>query len=433
MAAIATPHGRGGIGILRLSGPQSAFIACAMSGQARVTPRHATMACWRDAASGVIDRGIQLYFSAPASYTGEDVVELQGHGNPILLRALLDRALELGAEPAAPGGFTRQAIEHGKMDLSQAEAVVATIDAATLRAAHQAQRQLDGHFGRFISDCMERLTDLVATVEACLDFAEEELPLRTMAQLRDQVRQLITDLERALATAATGERLFNGVNVVIIGAPNVGKSTLLNALCGRDRAIVSAIAGTTRDILEADLEIDGIPLRLLDTAGLHESSDTIEQEGMRRAKVAAEQADLVLLVADASDDSSWHSPIHANIYLMNKCDLAPELPIPKQFIAISARSGEGLDQLRTALRDHLDTGSFSGEEDYIITSARHRQAVSRARDHLIRGDKLLSGEETLDIAALEWRCAWSSLGEILGIGDVEQILDRIFATFCIGK
>jgi len=400
---------------------------------APLTPRRATIANWRDGAGTTIDRGLQLYFSAPGSYTGEEVVEFHGHGNPILLQALLDRALELGAEPAKPGEFTRRAVEQGKMDLSQAEAVAATIDAATLRAAKQAQRQLDGHFGQFISTCMEQLTDLVATVEACLDFAEEELPPLTMHQLRTQASALTTDLDRALTTATMGERLFDGVTIAIIGAPNVGKSTLLNALCGRDRAIVSTIAGTTRDVLEADLEINGIPLRLLDTAGLHDSGDSIELEGMRRAKAAAEQADLVIAMADASNPDSWHSPIPADISLMNKSDLTPTTVPPEGFIPISARQGSGLDLLRSALKQRIDAEAFAGDEDYIITSARHRIAVQRARDHLQSGCDLLSDESTLDIAALEWRQAWSSLGEILGIGDVEQILDRIFSTFCIGK
>ncbi|MDX8410231.1 MAG: tRNA uridine-5-carboxymethylaminomethyl(34) synthesis GTPase MnmE [Mariprofundales bacterium] len=433
IAAIATPHGRGGIGILRLSGSHAAEIACAMGKQNRLCPRVATLASWYDATGVMIDRGIQLYFTAPASYTGEDVVELHAHGNPVLLQLLLERALQLGAQPATPGEFTRRAVEFGKMDLTQAEAVAATIDAATKRAAHQAQRQLDGHFGRFISGCMERLTDLVATVEACLDFAEEELPPLTMEQLREQAGKLIGELEQALATAPMGERLFDGVNVAIIGAPNVGKSTLLNALCGRERAIVSAIAGTTRDVLEADLEVAGIPLRLLDTAGLHDSEDSIEQEGMRRARQAAEQADLVLMVADATDQTSWHSPIHADIFLMNKCDLPAAASFPDHCIPIAAHDGQGLPQLLATLRDRLDAASFAGDEDYIITSARHRHAVTTARDHLVHGRALLVGEETLDIAALEWRTAWTSLGEILGIGDVEQILDRIFSSFCIGK
>jgi len=396
-------------------------------------PRIATLVAWQDGDDNTIDCGIQLFFPAPNSYTGEDVIELHGHGNPLLLEALLARLFDLGATPAAAGEFTRRAVAHGKMDLSQAEAVAATIDAATLRAARQAQRQLAGEFGSFINGCMQQLTALLATVEACLDFAEEELPPLTMEQLKTKAQTLHTTLARSLQSAALGERLFAGVEVAIIGAPNVGKSTLLNALVGRDRAIVSSVAGTTRDLLEVEMALNGIPLRLFDTAGLHASDDAIEQEGMRRAHQAAEQADVVIWVADASRPDSWHSPINSDLQLMNKMDIAANITLPDDAIPICARSGRGLDQLIAAITSQIDDASFAGEEASMVTHARHRHAITTAVDGLARGIDLLAGEATLDLAAMEWRNSWNALGEILGIGDVEHILDQLFASFCIGK
>jgi len=413
---------------VRISGAQAATIVGRLSNKPTPDPRLATLANWQDGDGNTIDRGIQLYFPAPNSYTGEDVIELHGHGNPLLLQALLARVFDLGGLPAAAGEFT-----HGKMDLSQAEAVAATIDAATLRAARQAQRQLDGVFGRFINDCMQQLTALVATVEACLDFADEELPPLTMEQLKGRAQRLHATLDRSLQSAALGERLFSGVDVAIVGAPNVGKSTLLNALAGRDRAIVSDVAGTTRDLLEVEMELNGIPLRLLDTAGLHASDDAIEQEGMRRAHHAAGQADVVLWVADATRSESWMPPIHVDLQLMNKMDMAPDITLPAGALPICAQLGKGLSDLIEAITIRIDDASFSGEEDCMITHARHRDAVARAVAGLARGVDLLVGEATLDLAAMEWRNSWNALGEILGIGDVEHILDQLFASFCIGK
>ncbi len=361
------------------------------------------------------------------------MVELQGHGNPLLLDALVMRIVALGGRPAAAGEFTRRAVANGKMDLSQAEAVAATIDAATMRAARQAQRQLDGHFGRFINDCMQQLTELLATVEACLDFAEEELPPLTMAQLKERAQALHATLSRSLASAPFGERLFSGVDIAIVGAPNVGKSTLLNALAGRERAIVSDIAGTTRDLLEVEMALNGIPARLLDTAGLHASGDAIEQEGMRRAARAAREADVVVWVADATRAESWQPEVDVDLRLMNKMDAAQGAALPEGWLPICARSGEGLDAVVAAITARIDDPAFAGEEDGLITHARHREAVSRALAGLTRGIDLLAGEETLDLAAMEWRSSWNALGEILGIGDVEHILDHLFASFCIGK
>jgi len=435
IAAVATPSGRGGIGIIRLSGAGAKGIAQKLCGSG--TPfaaRYAHHVSFLDSDGSVLDSGLLLYFPAPASYTGEDVIELQAHGSPVLLRALLERVLALGARLAAPGEFTRRAVENGKLHLEQAEAVAACIDAATLRAARQAQRHLQGEFGRQINALMEALTGLLAHVEACLDFPEEEIPVLLYEQLRSGVQETVVQpIDRLLATSDFGERLFQGVTVVILGAPNVGKSTLLNLLAGRERAIVSAQPGTTRDILEVDFELHGIPVRLLDTAGLRESSDLIEQEGVKRAQAAAQCADITVAMADASDADTWLLRADADIHVMNKCDLASGgHDFPERYRLISAHTGEGVESLLAHLATLLGEVP-AGEEGLLVTSRRHREQLELARYHLLRGEGLLGDAMALDLLALEWRRAWSCMGEILGIGDVEHILDRIFSQFCVGK
>lgn len=438
IAAIATPAGRGGIGVIRLSGKQAFSIALGLAqGLKKITPRHAHFCRWVDADGSAIDSGIMFGFPSPNSYTGEDVVEIQAHGSPVVLGALLNRVFELGAKPAEPGEFTRRAVENGRLDLSQAEAVIAVIDAATVRAAKQAQRHLQGEFGNRIQQVMHELTGAVAHVEACLDFPEEEVPELLFDQVRESVVSgVVEPINRWLASAGFGERLFDGATVAIIGAPNVGKSSLLNRMAGRDRAIVSDIAGTTRDLLEIDFEIDGVPVRLVDTAGIRDSSDQIEREGVRRAELAADEADIVLFVADATRPETWqladaHSDHRIDLKLMNKSDLAMG---GKQdgFLYVSARSGEGMEVLHRELSRHL--GSIDIEDEGVmVTHARHRDALAEASAKIDRGLRMLGQEAELDLVALEWRAAWSTLGRIVGVGDVEAILDRIFSEFCIGK
>ncbi|MES0370950.1 MAG: tRNA uridine-5-carboxymethylaminomethyl(34) synthesis GTPase MnmE [Mariprofundaceae bacterium] len=433
IAAIATPAGRGGVGIIRISGNSAVEITRQLClKEITLTPRHAHFHHWHDKDSLLIDSGVALYFPAPHSYTGEDVIELQAHGSPVILNALLQRIFDLGAGPAEPGEFTRRAVENGKMNLSQAEAVVACIDAATVRAAKQAQRHLQGEFGSRIEGLMHQLTGAVAHVEACLDFPEEDIPVLLFEEIRAQVTQeLVLPVDRLLASAAFGERLFDGATVAIIGAPNVGKSSLLNLLSGRDRAIVSETPGTTRDVLEVDFEVDGIPVRLADTAGIRSSDDLIEQEGIRRAEAAADEADVVLFVADSKRSDTWAIEHHVDIKLMNKSDLS-DADAPEGFLPVSVKQGVGLDALHSRLAELL--GSMDVEEESVmVTHARHRKALTDALDYVERGLSLLGPEEQLDLVALEWRRAWSSLGEILGIGDVEFILDRVFSEFCVGK
>jgi len=435
IAAVATPAGRGGLGVIRISGPDAHAISQHLCGRLRPwIPRNAHFSPFLDADGNTIDEGVVLYFNAPRSYTGEDVVELQAHGSPVLLNALLQRILVLGARLAAPGEFTRRAVENGKMNLEQAEAVAACIDALTLRAARQAERHLQGEFGREISALMDKVTGLLAHVEACLDFPEEEVPPLLFDQLCEQMnREVLTPIENSLATAIFGERLFQGATATIIGAPNVGKSSLLNRLSGWERAIVSDEPGTTRDTLEVDFEVQGIPVRLVDTAGMRNSGDTIEQEGVRRARDAANMADVTIFVADVSQKKTWKAEAQADIMVMNKCDLLDDCStISNEFIPVSAHNGTGMDVLTEQLAQHLNAVP-AGEEGLLVMRERHRQLLEQARVHVLQGCSLLGGAAQLDLVALEWRQTWSALGEILGIGDVEHILERIFSEFCIGK
>ncbi|MFQ5345407.1 MAG: tRNA uridine-5-carboxymethylaminomethyl(34) synthesis GTPase MnmE [Mariprofundus sp.] len=432
IAAVATPTGRGGVGIVRISGPVALSITKQLTTRDSIQPRIATLTRWQDETGEDLDEGLVLYFPAPNSYTGEDVIELQGHGSPVLLRALLERLFQLGCRPAEAGEFTRRAVENGQMELSQAEGVASCIDAATVRAGKQALRQLQGAFGQHIEELMQRLTGLVAHVEASLDFPEEEIPPLFFQKLAEQMRQdVIAPIEKLLHTAPLGERLFDGAVVAIVGAPNVGKSSLLNALAGTERAIVSNIPGTTRDVIEIDFEVHGIPVRLADTAGLRSTEDIIEQQGVLRAQEAAKHADATVFVADASNSATWSAPEDADILLMNKIDLA-DGAYPDRFIPLSVKQGVGLKKLSDVLAEKLGDMPLA-DEGLLVTRERHRYILLDAKSYLDAGLVTIHQEEHLDLTAMQWRRAWCLLGGILGIGDIEHILDRVFSEFCIGK
>ncbi len=437
IAAIATAAGRGGIGVIRLSGPDSLNIAMRLCQRHEAPPvRHATLVKAFDEADSVLDEGLLLWFPAPASFTGEDVVEFQGHGSQVILQAILQRCFALGAQPAKAGEFSRRAVSNGRMDLSQAEGIIACIDAATERAARQAQRHLSGEFGRMIQQYMQQLLGVIAHVEACLDFPEEDIPELFLDELRQQIEQtLLIPLEAMLQRAGFGERLFQGATVAIIGAPNVGKSSLLNALGGRERAIVSDQAGTTRDVLELDFEVHGIPVRLLDTAGIRETDDVIEQAGVARARAQAATADVCLFVADATQPASWTMAEveTADIRLMNKIDLMPDdWRIPAGFLGISVSRGYGLDGLLQIMAQHLGD-ELESEETLLITRARHRDAIERTLQALRQALPLMQDEASLDLSTLQLRRAHAALAEIVGFGNIDDILDRVFSEFCIGK
>ncbi len=435
IAAIATAAGAAGVGIVRLSGTGCRAIAATLLGKVP-QPRHAHYLRFRDEAGGVIDDGLLLYFPAPHSYTGEDVLELQGHGSPLLLQALLVRCLALGARPARPGEFTERAFLEGRLDLVPAEAVADLVAAGSEAALRAARRSLEGEFSRRVHAVVEGLTGLRVWIEAALDFPEEEVDFLAAPELQRRLHDVSTALERLRADAGRGKRLVDGLHVVIAGAPNAGKSSLLNALAGEERAIVTEIAGTTRDLLREQVRIDGIELTLVDTAGLREAPDRVEQEGIRRARAELERADLVLAVLD--DQAPPPAlPLPAGVpvlWLHNKADLsgAPvhaERRDDGEHLWISARTGAGLDTLRARLRDAAGLGE--GSEGAFSARTRHLEALARGARHLGAAAAQLH-QGAGELAAEELRQAQDALGTITGRVDADALLGRIFADFCIG-
>ncbi len=438
ITAIATAAGAGGIGVVRLSGPRACAIAETITGQALI-PRHAHYARFSDAQAETIDDGIALYFRAPASYTGEDVVELQAHGSPALLQQLMLRCCALGARQARAGEFSERAFLNGKLDLAQAEAVADLIAAGDVRAARAARRSLDGVFSRRVETLAALLLRLRVHVEAAIDFADE--PLETLGgdALQAGLAQAETDLEALLREAERGQKLRDGLHAVIVGPPNAGKSSLLNALAGSDRAIVSEIAGTTRDLLRETVRVDGVELTLVDTAGLRSGGDAIEREGMRRAGNELTRADLAIVVLDACDPDTGRAAVAIAIegvaqrlWVYNKADLLDNPPPEdgQDTVWVSAHTGAGLTVLHARLA-RLAQGGDSAEGAF---SARARQveALKRAQLELVIVRQWLD-QAMLDLAAESLRAAHDALGEITGRVAPDDLLGHIFSTFCIGK
>ncbi|MDQ1064520.1 tRNA uridine-5-carboxymethylaminomethyl(34) synthesis GTPase MnmE [Stenotrophomonas sp. SORGH_AS_0282] len=440
IVAIATAPGAGGVGMLRVSGPQALRIAVDL-GCPQLQPRHAHYARFRDAAGEVLDDGIALYFPNPRSFTGEDVVELQGHGSPVVLQQLVGRCIALGARQARPGEFSERAFLNGKLDLAQAEAIADLIAASDTRAARAARRSLDGVFSRRVEDAGEQLVRLRIHVEAAIDFADE--PLDTLGG--DQVRQGLGEVQLALATlrddAERGRRLRDGLHAVLVGPPNAGKSSLLNALAGSERAIVTDIAGTTRDTLRETIRIDGLELTLVDTAGLRDGGDAIEREGMRRARAEMQRTDLAIIVLDARDPQAGHAAVAdaiadvpLQLWIHNKSDLLEALPadIDANVVHVSAATGQGLDRLHTRLRELASGSAGDSVEGEFSARARHVEAITLALGHAERAEAELVHEH-LELAAEELRLAHEALGEITGRMSADDLLGRIFSSFCIGK
>ena len=437
IVAIATAAGSGGIGVVRLSGTEARAIGEQLCGR-RLRCRRADHVRFTEADGEVIDDGIALYFRAPASFTGEDVVELQAHGSPVVLRQLVQRCIALGARQARAGEFSQRAFLNGKLDLAQAEAIADLIAASDRRAARAARRSLEGVFSRRVEALMAQLLAIRVHTEAAIDFADEPLEALGGAELQARLDAAKLELAHLLEAAGRGRRLRDGLHAVIVGPPNAGKSSLLNALSGSERAIVTEVAGTTRDTLQETLRLDGVELTLVDTAGLRDSEDAIEAEGIRRARAELARADLALAVLDARSGPSARLALQAELggvpdvlWLHNKADLlSAPADLPADALAISARTGAGLDALRRRLMALAGTevsadGGFSAR-------SRHLDALVRAGEGLNRaGNELSAGR--LELAAECLQQAHAALGEIGGRVDADGLLGHIFATFCIGK
>lgn len=429
IAAVATPAGRGGIGVVRVSGHDLVAMAKSLLGKAP-KPRHALLADFLDADGNAIDRGIGLYFPAPRSLTGEDVLELQGHGGPVVMQRLLVRTCELGARLAQPGEFTERAFLNDKIDLAQAEAVADLVDSASRRAARSAMRSLSGEFSGRIGAIDKMLLDARVHVEAAIDFAEEEIDFLADGAIAERLDAIAHALEALLAESRQGRTLRDGLDVVISGPPNVGKSSLLNRLLAEDRAIVTDIPGTTRDLLSADIDIHGIPVRLTDTAGLREGGDTVETLGIERARDAMAKADLVLVVEDDQCESTAASSAR-ELVVRNKVDLTgrPAGEGANGEVRVSALSGAGLDALRQRIAEIAgvtpEGGLFLARERHLSALAGALSALADARSRVAEG----AG----DLAAEDLRRAQTRLGEIVGATSADDVLGEIFRGFCIGK
>ncbi len=441
IAAVATAPGAGGVGVLRVSGPLADTIAQTFLKRAPKA-RHAHYATFRDRDDDVIDRGLLLWFPAPHSYTGEHVVELQTHGSPVVLRLLLARTIELGARHARPGEFSERAFLNGKLDLVQAEAVADLIASGSEAAARAALRSLEGAFSERVHALTAATIRLRSYIEAAIDFPDEEIDFLAAPQVSADLAALRAQLDALLVAARRGVRLADGLHVVIIGRPNVGKSSLLNAFAASDRAIVTEIAGTTRDVLRETIDLDGIALTLVDTAGLREAGDDVEREGIRRARVEMERADLALLVTDAAnldEDLELLAELPPNvtrIVVHNKIDLA-SVPARAQMrdsamhVWLSARSSDGLDLLVAQLKSHAGQGESS--DGAFTARARHVAALERAVLHFVAAADALDTQRAGELAAEELRLVQHALGEITGEFSSDDLLGSIFSSFCIGK
>ncbi len=458
ICAIATSPGRSGVGIVRVSGPRSLAIAESILGF-KPQPRHAHFGKFHSGNAEILDLGIALFFPAPNSFTGEDVFELQGHGGFYVLDNLLKETLLLGARLARPGEFSERAFINDKMDLTQAEAIADLIDCSSAQAAKSAMRTLQGDFSQLINSLCEAITEVRVYVEAAIDFSEEEIDFLSEGKIAEKLADVISQLESVLDQATQGAILKEGMSVVIAGKPNAGKSSLLNALAGKETAIVTEIAGTTRDILSEQINIDGMPLHITDTAGLRASDDVVEQEGIRRALAAIQTADRVLLVVDSSLDdvqlkdlpdfftalgfgqlSEALDPPRLTI-IHNKIDLRGEEPASNLIdgsdtsapviIKLSAKQKTGLQLLRQHLKDVM--GFHTSGEGGFIARSRHLEALRKARENLLQAQNQLLNGRAAELVAEDLRHAHKHLGEITGEFTTDDLLGKIFSSFCVGK
>ncbi|MCW8445224.1 tRNA uridine-5-carboxymethylaminomethyl(34) synthesis GTPase MnmE [Fluoribacter gormanii] len=449
IVAIATPPGRGGVGIIRLSGPKAYAIAFSMNGNKSLPPRMATFCSFYSFSNNehaqqldsLIDQGIMIYFKAPHSFTGEDVVEIQAHGSPVVLDMLTKACIHLGARLARPGEFSERAFLNDKIDLTQAEAIADLIQASSQTAARMALKSLQGEFSNKINKLNEKIIYLRLYVEAAIDFPEEEIDFLNDGKVAYLLHDILTELDDIRAQANQGVILREGLSVVIAGRPNAGKSTLINCLAGRDVAIVTEIAGTTRDIMREHILLDDIPLHIIDTAGLRESDDIVEKEGIKRAWQELKKADCVLLVVDVND-LEHHDHLTQQIKaalpeevpiitVFNKIDtLGHSAQISNQDIYLSAKSGEGIDGLKQVIKHVV---GYQPNEGHFLARRRHLQALDEAKNLITTGQQQLAEHRAGELLAEDLRLAHQSLCEITGEFSSDDLLGRIFSSFCIGK
>lgn len=442
ICAVATPPGRGGIGVIRVSGPAAGDCAAALAGRLPA-PRHAAFRRFRDSDGEPLDEGILLWIPGPDSFTGEDVVEVQGHGAPVVMDRLLRRLTELGARLARPGEFSERAFLNGRLDLAQAEAIADLIASGTEQGARAAMRSLRGAFSDEIHRLVAALTELRVYVEAAIDFPEEEVDFLADGEVAKRLASIQAKLRSVLDSARQGQLLRDGMTAVIAGRPNVGKSSLLNRLAGHDAAIVTAVPGTTRDMLREQIQIDGMPLHIVDTAGLRDSEDVVEMEGVRRAREAMESADRILLVVeDAAGPGECERRVLEELprgigvtMVRNKVDISGRLPALEREgdvteVRLSALSGAGVDLLRQHLKDCM---GYAEVEGGFIARRRHLSALRRAQQALQDADAQMRGSIAGELMAEDLRRAQEALGEITGAVTSEDLLGEIFSSFCIGK
>ncbi|MBQ60956.1 MAG: tRNA uridine-5-carboxymethylaminomethyl(34) synthesis GTPase MnmE [Gammaproteobacteria bacterium] len=446
IVAQATPPGRGGIGVVRLSGDRVQNICQAITGLLP-EPRFASISNFIDSDESVIDRGLVIYFPKPASFTGEHVLELHGHGGPVVMKLLIDRCQQLGARIAAPGEFSERAFLNGKIDLSQAEAIADLIDSASKAAAKSAVRSMQGEFSKRIEKLTENVTLLRMYVEAAIDFPEEEIDFLGNKKVQGMLESILAEFDDVTKRATQGALLREGASLVLAGRPNAGKSSLMNSLTGKEVSIVTNIAGTTRDIVDNYIHLDGLPLRLIDTAGLHTAGDVIEIEGVKRAHSEIRNADHVILIVDcfahrgeiaaATEELRGEVPGEIPVtVVVNKIDLNQEWQqevdaVPEDWIPVSAKTGEGMKSLRGHLKQAL--GFITVEGGTFIARARHLDALTRARASIETGERQLMEAGAGELLAEELKLCQQALGEITGIFTSDDLLGMIFSSFCIGK
>ncbi len=430
IVAIATPPGKGGVGVIRLSGPNSLEIGQQLAGK-NLQVRTAHYARFSDKSKDVIDTGLALFFAGPNSFTGEDVVEIQGHGGPVIQDLLLKEIIRLGARQARAGEFSERAFLNDKIDLAQAEAIADVIDSATEQAAKGAMRSLQGEFSNKVNDLLKELIYLRMYVEAAIDFPDEEIDFLADDKIRNSIEALQISLADTIKQAGQGAILRNGLRLVIAGKPNAGKSSLLNALAGHDAAIVTDVAGTTRDIVRETIDIDGLPVHIIDTAGLRESDDAVEKIGIERARKAIDDADHVLHIIDANNSIDATSEINNDkiSLVFNKADLNNDPSVLG--IKVSALTGFGLPELREHIKN---IAGYAQDNETVFTARRrHLSALASARDAVERGLTQLKTHNAGELLADELLQAQDSLNEITGEFSADDLLGEIFSGFCIGK